>query len=434
MNLIVKRTLTLQGNVTPPSSKSQSIRAIFFSLLAHGHSILNNFLSSDDTRDALNVAKALGASVSIIGDQVIIDSPGLPIQTQVNELYSGNSGITTRFMMPMLGLRHNPDDALILNCGEQMRTRPIDSLVDALIALGLNIEYLQKPRVFPITITGQLLGGKTSISGITSQYLSALLISLPCAVQDSEITVRDLHERPYVEMTLDWLRQQNIIFSHHAVGNTDIYRIQGGQKYLPININVSGDFSSASYLIAAAVLLPGEIVLDGLNMQEPQGDKQLVTILQQMGADIRIETDRLYIRGGKTLTGMKIDANAIPDLLPTLAVIGTQAIGKTEIANVKQARIKETDRIHSMTEGLRRLGAKIDEYDDGLTVYPSQLQGAIVKGYGDHRTVMALSLAGLLADGTTIIDDAEAINKTFPRFVELMQSLGATMEVEQCIN
>ena len=129
------------------------------------------------------------------------------------------------------------------------------------------------------------------------------------------------------------------------------------------------------------------------------------------------------------LKGLIIDANDIPDLLPTLAVIGAYAQGKTDIINVRQARIKETDRIHAMTEGLRRLGARVEEYPDGMTIYQSKLQGAQVKGYGDHRTVMALAVAGLLAEGVTLIEDSSAIDKTFPTFVTWMRALGAKMEV-----
>jgi 3-phosphoshikimate 1-carboxyvinyltransferase len=235
-------------------------------------------------------------------------------------------------------------------------------------------------------------------------------------------------------MTLNWLKDQNIQFSHASQGNIDTYKIKGKQQYKKIHSIISGDFTSASYLIAASVLIPGKVIVEGLAMSDPQGDKRLVTLLQEMGADIIVESKRLIIRGGKKLSGIKIDANDIPDLLPTLAVIGVYASGKTEIRNVEQARIKETDRIHSMADGLRRMGAKIDEHQDGLTVYQSLLLGCSVKGCNDHRTVMALSIAGMIAEGITIIEDGEAIKKTFPGFIKIMQSLGAKLEVENVIS
>ncbi len=434
MNLIIKKTFALQGQITPPGSKSQSIRAIFLATMGQGESVLENILLSEDTQDAINVCKDLGADISGSDNALIVRSKGLPLKILNTEIYSGNSGITTRFVMPLLGLRKNTEHPIVLNCGDQMRERPIKSLVEALKNLGLSITYLEKSGALPVSISGELIGGKTSIDGMTSQYLSALLLALPCAKEESEIKVKNLHERPYVEMTLNWLKDQNIQVSHVSRGNVDTYKIKGRQKYEKIHSTISGDFSSASYLIAASVLIPGEVIVEGLNMSDPQGDKRLVLILKKMGADIVVEPKRLIIRGGKKLSGIKIDANDIPDLLPTLAVIGVYASGKTEIRNVKQARIKETDRIESMADGLRRMGAKIDEHEDGLTVYHSMLLGCSVKGYNDHRTVMALSIAGMIAEGTTTIDESEAIKKTFPEFIQAMQSLGAKMEVENAIS
>jgi 3-phosphoshikimate 1-carboxyvinyltransferase len=402
--------------------------------MSHGESVLENVLISEDTQDAINVCKHLGANISVSENILTIKNEGLPLKILNTEIYSGNSGITTRFVMPLLGLRENPDHPIVLNCGEQMRERPIKSLVEALRNLGLSITYLEKSGALPVSITGELIGGKTSIDGISSQYLSALLLALPCAKEESEIKVKNLHERPYVEMTLNWLKNQSIQFSHVLTGNIDIYKIKGRQKYKNFYSTISGDFSSASYLIAASVLIAGQVIVEGLNMSDPQGDKRLVAILQEMGAGITVEPKRLIIRGGKKLSGIKIDANDIPDLLPTLAVIGVYASGKTEIRNVGQARIKETDRIHSMADGLRRMGAKIDEHEDGLTVYHSVLLGCSVKGYNDHRTVMALSVAGMIAEGITIIEDGEAIKKTFPGFIQAMQSLGAKMEMENVIS
>ncbi|MDF3055562.1 MAG: 3-phosphoshikimate 1-carboxyvinyltransferase, partial [Gammaproteobacteria bacterium] len=158
---------------------------------------------------------------------------------------------------------------------------------------------------------------------------------------------------------------------------------------------------------------------------EPQSDKALIPLLQEMGASINVEGDRLIIRGGKTLKGIDIDANDFPDLIPALCVIATQAVGKTHIYNVAQARIKETDRIHSMSAGLSKMGAKIETTHDGMTLWHSTLHGSHVEGFGDHRTVMALCVAGLLASGKTVVSDAEVVNKTFPLFIEEMKLLGA---------
>jgi 3-phosphoshikimate 1-carboxyvinyltransferase len=430
MSLIIKKTLMLQGTVVPPSSKSESIRAVMMATLAQGESVLSNVLQAEDTDDAINICRELGASIVRPDENtLIIKSDGFPFKLKNAVINSGNSGITTHFVMPLLGLRENPEQLLILDCGKQMQTRPIQSLVSALSHLGLQIKYLHHKDTLPISISGELLGGVTEVDGITSQYLSALLFALPLAKNDSIIIVKNLQERPYVDITLNYLKDQNILLTHSKSDDVDIYKIKGRQKYTPIKKVIPSDFSSASYLIAASVLMRGEVILQGLNLDDAQGDKQLISILKEMGADITIHPTHLHVFGGKKLSGTKIDAKEIPDLLPTLAILGTYALGKTEIYNAAHARIKETDRIHSMTEGLTSLGAKIIEKKDGLTVFQSQLHGNHVKGHGDHRTVMALSIAGMMADGTTIIDDHEAINKTFPSFINTMKSIGANMEV-----
>lgn len=428
MNLIVQKTPALSGIANIPSSKSQNIRGLFFALLAKGQSVLHNVLDSEDTRDAIGVCQALGAEIRRAGADLIIDSPGLPLPTVAETIYSGNSGITTHFALPLLGYRWNVDTPITFHCGEQMQARPIKKLTTALTNLGLTIHSLTGTETCPLQVSGHLQGGKTSVDGLSSQYLSALLIALPCAPQDSQITVEDLHERVYAEMTLNWLQEQKINFRHEHSEKKDIVYIQGGQRYQAFQKTLTGDFSSASYLLAAAALSQGVVELHGLDMQDPQGDKCLVAILQEMGADILVEPARIIIRGGRPLQGIRIDVNNIPDLLPTLAVLGACARGKTTLFNIKHVRIKETDRIHSMSQGLTRMGARVEEQGGELSIYQSALIGARVRGFADHRTVMALTVAGLQATGTTIIDDAEAISKTFPSFVAIMQSLGAKIE------
>lgn len=430
MNLTVKKTLSLGGTVLTAGSKSLSIRCLLFSLLAKGESILGNVLSSLDTQTAMHVCEVLGVSIDKSAHLLTVNSNGLPLKLTATEINTGNSGITTVFTLPLLGLREHGAAAVRFDCGEQMRSRPIQPLIYALRDLGMDIQFLEEEGQLPVSVMGQLQGGSVEIDGSNSQYLSALLIALPCALNDSVITVRNLHERPYVNMTLDFLNQQSIAYTHEQNDNMDIFHIRGRQGYTSFQYQIKGDFSSASCLIAAAAMLEGEVELQGLDINDTQGDKKLLSILQQMGADIVIEQEKIRIKGCKPLTGIRIDANDIPDLVPALAVIGTQAAGKTEIYNVSQARIKETDRIHSMMQGLRKMGAKIDEHLEGMTIYQSLLQGAKVNGYDDHRTVMALTVAGLLAEGTTSISDGEAINKTYPEFVNVMRDIGANVTKE----
>jgi 3-phosphoshikimate 1-carboxyvinyltransferase len=433
MNIIVNTTRYLQGESQLPASKSYSIRAILLGALSTGESVLTNVLDSSDTEDAIHICQALGSVVTKKNNKLVMNSNGLPFHIKKDRIYTGNSGITTHFVLPLLGLRRHSEKPIIVDCGDQMRERPIKALLDALSQLGLTIEYLERDGSLPIKITGALRSGKISISISNSQPLSALLMALSATEGDSEIVVHDLCEWPYVEMTLQYLKERGIHVTHDANGQIDVFKIKGKQTCQPMTASIQADFSSASYLIAAAALLPSDVTLHGLNLSDPQGDKALISILQEMGADIIANETQLHVRGGKKLRGIQINAQDIPDLVPTLAVIGACASGKTEICHVSNARVKETDRLHSMTDGLTKMGAKIKEYSDGLTIYESKLRGSHVKGYNDHRTVMALSIAGLLAKGTTVIDDGLAINKTFPDFVDIMRLLGAKMELTNAI-
>lgn len=408
-----------------PSSKSQTIRGLILGLLAKGISILQNPLDSDDTKIAIKVCRSLGAKIEIKKHQIVINSIGAPIKSGVNKINTGDSGITTRFILPILGLRQNAERPIIFDCGKQMRARPIRPLIAALNNLGMNIGYLKTPGCCPLKVAGKLIGGKAEVDGTTSQYISALLLSLPLAEKDSTVTVKNLHERPYVEMTLKWLDNLGIQYSYIRNNSNDKYKIKGRQTYKYFKRQIPGDFSSASYFLAAGSLIGPKVILQGLDMGDAQGDKRLVEILRKMGANITANNSSISVKQAKNLHGIKVDANDIPDLVPTLAVLGTQAKGKTEIINVKQARIKETDRIHSMAEGLKKMGARLREKMDGMIVFQSKLRGAKVKGYNDHRTVMALALAGMLASGKTVITDAQAVNKTFPGFYEQMRKLGA---------
>ena len=434
MKLIVKQTKSLNGIINVPGSKSQSIRALIIALLSKGETQIENILIADDTSHAKTLCQKLGAEISSNNKTpniLNVKSEGVPLKPQSTHLNSGNSGITTCFVLPLLGLREDVSQPMILDCEEQMRKRPIRPLIEALQRLGLKIESIKNDNTLPLRVSHRLIGGETQVDGSNSQYLSTLLLSLPYALKDSKIRVHHLQERPYVNLTLDYLQKHNIKCSHQSKGDLDIYQIKGQQNYSATKTFVSGDYSSASYAIAVGTMIPGKIVIHGLNANDKQGDKRLVDLLKAMGGSISVEENQLTLQGGRSLNGIKINASDIPDLLPTLAVIGTYARGQTEIRGVRHARIKETDRIQSMCEGLKAMGAKLEEKNDGITVWNSKLKGTLVHGYNDHRTVMALSIAGLLASGTTTITTPEAIKKTYPTYIDSMKAIHAKMSLSE---
>ncbi len=424
MNLHIQPSHELNGVLRIPGSKSQSVRALLVASLAKGVSIIHFLHESEDVNVALRVCRDLGAVVNKTDcheNCVRIESMGVPLQPIKDTLWTGNSGVTTRFVLPLLALVKD-SRSMRIEAGAQMKKRPLESLLKNLIDLGCTVES----SAWPLSIHGPLKGGATLVNGLTSQFISALLLSGCHAETDLDLTVENLNERPYLELTLEWLSTQGIRLTHTREGNSDHFHLPAGQSHSPIDYVVPGDYSSASTFLAAGALFDGEILLEGLDENDLQGDRRLLSILQKMGAQVEW-TDGVVRVKKSSLHGMDFDANDVPDLVPTLAVLGTQAEGQTRILNVPQARVKETDRLHSMTEGLRKMGADIDELADGLIVRSSTLHGSKVHGFEDHRTIMALTLAGLLAEGETVIDTAEGLNKTYPLFGDHLVSLHASL-------
>lgn len=430
MDAIIHNTKQLGGKLTIPSSKSHSVRALFFSLLAKGESQISNLLDSDDTTDALRTIKQLGAKITILKKKphlnIKISSAG-PLFNLKENVYTGDSGITTAFALPIIGLSRS-NATTILDCGEQMRKRPLRPLLKALNDLKMEAKDMLKNGSCPISLSGRLDGGTTELDGLNSQYTSSLLIALPCVRLDSKVIVKNLYERPYVKMTLSWLDELKIKYRHIAKKKSDIFLIKGGQSYKTFDKTITGDFSSASCLIAAAVVIAGKVTIDNLNIKDTQADKALIKIIKKMGGKISYKNKQLMINGGGVLCGNKIDCSDFPDLLPALTLLGTQTSGKTRLYNVPQAKIKESDRIGTLAKEFRKLGAKIIKQKDGLTIYKSRLTGTTVNSHGDHRIAMALTVAGMVAEGSTKIKRAECVKKTYPNFYSDLKKIGANIK------
>jgi 3-phosphoshikimate 1-carboxyvinyltransferase len=246
--------------------------------------------------------------------------------------------------------------------------------------------------------------------------------------RDSELEVYDIPEKSYIHMTLGWLDKQGI--RYEASEDFTYFKIFGGQSYHGQEVTIPGDFSSATFFLVAGAITDADITLLGLDMNDLQGDKQVVTYLKEMGARIDFEGNDIRVRGG-SLKGVELDMSDTPDAFPAMAVAGCFATGKTTIRNVASTRLKETDRISVMAKELSRLGAKVEELPDGLIVHESALKACHVKSYGDHRVVMSLAVAGLAIPGQTEVDRAEAVEVTVPNFVEMMQKLGARIRTEK---
>jgi 3-phosphoshikimate 1-carboxyvinyltransferase len=298
-------------------------------------------------------------------------------------------------------------------------------LIDGLNNLGAKVRSLKGNGKAPLEITAGLVGGRTDLQSPTSQFLTSLLLCTPLAPKDSEINVTLLHEPGYAQMTVDWLDKQGIEFEAKEL---KWFRIKGGQKYKAFDLPVPADFSSATFFLVGAALFGGRVTLKGLDFLDSQPDKMVVDYLQAMGARIEVGKTSVIVQGS-SLKGIEIDMNKTPDALPAMSVLAALAEGTTRLVNVPQARTKETDRIRCMAEELTKMGAQVEELADGLVVHHSKLRSCPVNGHGDHRIVMALSLAAMALELPTTIDTAEAMSVTFPNYAELMTSLGAKMEM-----
>ncbi len=435
MKLIVKKS-RLAGEVVMPASKSHTIRAVVIASLAAGESAIRSPLASGDTQAAVNCYRALGARIDTSDSKLwkIIGTGG-EITAPPESIDVGNSGTTLRIAMGSAALA-GKGQTITFTGDEQIQTRPVGPLMDALGDLGAKCTSLKKNSKFeirnsklrtaPVQVTGKLTGGKTTIACHTSQYLSSLLLCTPLAAGDTEINVTLLNEPGYVQMTLDWLDKQQIEYENQQFCK---FKIKGGQSYKSFDAAIGADFSSATFFLCAAALVADEVTLLSLDFSDSQPDKAVVDYLKAMGADISIGPTSVTIKAA-TLKGIEIDMNQTPDALPAMAVTAAFAEGTTRLVNVAQARGKETDRIKCMAEELKKMAVDVEELPDGLIIRHSKVKPAQLDGRSDHRTVMALSLAGLNLDGQTSIDTAEAMSVTFPDYVKLMKSIGANMEMK----
>ncbi len=424
MDLIVTPS-RLSGSVDIPGSKSHTIRAVAIAALAPGESRITAPLRSADTVAAIAAYRALGAEIDDADEQWTVKGfDGRPACAG-DAVDVRNSGTTLRIAAGSSALL--TEGTLTLDGDAQIRRRPIAPLLDSLNDLGAQAVSLQDNGCAPIRIGGRLRGGRTRIEAVTSQYLSSLLINTPLADGDSEIDVPLLHEKPYVYITLDWLERGGITLERDELRR---FRVPGKQSYRPLDVRVPADFSSATFFLAAGALGDNAILVRGLDMNDTQGDKAVVDYLRQLGANLVVTEEGIQVRPGE-LRGCDLDLNATPDALPMMAVVACFARGRTRLLNVPQARLKETDRIHVMCEELTKMGATIREMPDGLEIEQRDLRGAAVHGHDDHRVVMSLAIAGTRVPGRTRITTAEAINVTYPTFVDSLRSLGGSIDTAE---
>ena len=425
MEISVKKS-KIAGEIEIPGSKSHTIRAIFIASLASGTSTIKMPLISADTVAALRAASILGAWIKR-GDDTVwrISGTGGHLLQPAGVINMENSGTGLRLFTAMAALgnfkvRFDGDDSL--------RTRKMGSLLEALSSMGAAVESANGQC--PLSVTGPIKGKEVLVDGKTSQFLSALRLVAPLLEDPTTIHVSKLNEQPYVHITLDWLKRQGIEVKHDS--SMTCFEVPGGNKYKPFSTLIPVDFSTASFPLLAAAVTGGEVKVPNLDFDDLQGDKVVFDHFAKMGVKISRSQNITTIKGPRKLKAFDLDLNATPDALPVLAVAAACAEGVSYLRNTPQARIKETDRIACMTAELRKMGIKVEELEDGMVITGGKLKGCDdLQSYKDHRIAMALAIAGLAAEGKSVIHDAECAAVTYPAFVENFQAAGADFSVSE---
>lgn len=416
-------SLTLQpiarvdGAINLPGSKSVSNRALLLAALACGKTVLTNLLDSDDVRHMLNALSALGINYTLSADRTRCDITGNGGALRAPgalELFLGNAGTAMRPLAAALCLGQ---DEIVLTGEPRMKERPIGHLVDSLRQGGANIDYLEQENYPPLRLRGGFIGGDIEVDGsVSSQFLTALLMTAPLAPEDTTIRVKgELVSKPYIDITLNLMKTFGVEIANHHYQQ---FVVKGGQQYhSPGRYLVEGDASSASYFLAAGAIKGGTVKVTGIGRKSMQGDIRFADVLEKMGATITWGDDFIACTRGE-LHAIDMDMNHIPDAAMTIATTALFAKGTTTLRNIYNWRVKETDRLFAMATELRKVGAEVEEGHDYIRITPpAKFQHADIGTYNDHRMAMCFSLVALSDTPVTILDP-KCTAKTFPDYFE----------------
>lgn len=414
MSNVTVKPGVLCGTVTAPPSKSDVHRAIICAALSKGTSVISPVAFSQDILATIDCIRALGAEVEVL-DNVVTVCGDKTFSNKTALLDCRESGSTVRFFIPVAAA--GGVEATFVGKG-RLPQRPLGVYTELLPKHGI---LCKTEGGLPFSVSGQLTPGEFALAGdISSQFVTGLLFALPLLDGDSVVHLTSpLQSKGYIDMTIDVMRRFGVIVTERG-GD---YYIKGGQKYIACRYTTEGDWSQAAFFLTAGAL-GSDISVKGLNIDSTQGDKKIIDILKQFGADIKINDGIISCRGEK-LNAVEINAEQIPDLVPILAVCGAFAHGTTRIYNAQRVRLKESDRLSAMKNALSACGADISETSDGLLISGVEtIPGGSADGCNDHRIVMSMSIAALRSENGVEISDKESITKSYAEFFDDFASLG----------
>ena len=419
--------LTIDPLVEPPNaridlpgSKSITNRALVVAGLADGESELAGVLFSEDTHVMMDSLQKMGVGIrqNLNGLSVSISGTGGSLERPEETLWVHQSGTTARFCLPLAALC---GQEVTIDGDEQIKNRPHEELCKALQSLGAQIEYLEAPNSFPLVVNGKdLQGGQISLNGgISSQFISALLLAAPCFPDQLELNIDgDLVSRPYIDMTISVMQA----FGAQIQRVNDRRYVISPTGYRNSRYEIEPDASAASYFFAAAAISGGSITIEGLGSRSIQGDTRFVDIVEKMGAKVVRSDNALSVTGTGSLIGIDASMKEISDTVPTLAAIAPLASGPTVISDVAFIARKESDRVTALITELRKIGVQAEKTETGMVIYPGEVQEGTVHTYDDHRIAMAFSILGLVVPGITL-DSPQCVAKTFPSFFDVLDQV-----------
>jgi 3-phosphoshikimate 1-carboxyvinyltransferase len=402
----------VHGILDAPPSKSYTIRALICAALSPGQSYIRRPLSSDDTLAACDVLQKVGAEVrhSAYGWRV----NGGPLSTPNSELFCHDSAATFRFMIALSAL---VPGTVRLVPGPGLAKRPVIPLLDAMGQLGVKCRL---DGTVAVIEGGSFTGGSVKLAGdISSQFISALLLAAPLTRQGIHIKLTTaLSSSPYIDMTIDCLKKFGIRVS--ASPDMSDFKVTR-QDYRAAEYTIEGDWSQASYLLALGAL-SGDLVVTNLNAESLQGDRVALNLLQKMGVRLTVRRSSVGVQKSY-IHGISADLTDCIDLLPTLTVLAAAAEGESQFSGIKSARLKESNRVETLKQELQKMGIRVREEENTLTIVGGRPRGATIDSHGDHRLAMAFGVLGTALGDTTILG-AESVEKTYPEFWKALETLG----------
>lgn len=422
MNLQIHPS-SISGRLSIPSSKSQTLRALFFAAFAKSPSVINHPLICDDSLAMIECLETLGAKFFDDKESIKV------VPTHLNEIQGPirlnvkNSGITFRFMTALAALI--PCVTTIDGDESIRKKRPIASLIKTLQSLGVEIQFLNPPDHAPIEIRGGLKNSDCEIRSNDSQPITALFYLAALSKKDFGINFYDCEEKPWLELSFAWMKLLNL----PANKTESTFSILKNDGYDGFIYNVPGDLSALAFFVGLSIIHQQRFTVDHVDLNDLQPDQSILEIFEQLGGEIAYEhtIHRLVLIPPINPSGFTFDLEKGIDLLPILATVACFLKSPTHLFNGKIARFKESDRIQSMASELKKMGAMVEENEDGLKIYPSQLHGASVRSKSDHRIAMSLIIAATKASSHSSLSDFNCIRKTFPDFIKVMQSLNGTL-------